>query len=287
MSSGGLPAATKSGAGRAAAMTGEVLLHVEGVSQKLGGAQILDQVSFQVKDQIRPGVVTGQVVSLLGPSGVGKTRLLRLIAGLDAVDQGRILGPNARPIERGTVGVVFQNYPLLKHRTVLSNLETAAVANGIAGGAAKAQALNLLGRFGLAHRADYYPAQLSGGQRQRVAIAQQMMRKTSLLLMDEPFSGLDPAALEDVMKLLVEVANMDELNTVIVVTHDVRSAMIVSDTLLMLGRDRTPDGKLIPGARIQKTVDLVALGLAWREDVQHDPRFSPLERELKAEFRRL
>ena len=108
-----------------------------------------------------------------------------------------------------------------------------------------------------------------------------------LLLMDEPFSGLDPAALEDVMKLLVDVANLHELNTILVVTHDIRAAMAVSDTVYMLGRDRKDDGRIVPGARVQATYDLVALDLAWKTDVQTLPTFVALEREIKAKFRTL
>jgi ABC-type nitrate/sulfonate/bicarbonate transport system ATPase subunit len=105
--------------------------------------------------------------------------------------------------------------------------------------------------------------------------------------MDEPFSGLDPAALDEVIKLLLEVAHMDELNTIVVVTHDIRSAMVVSDTMFMLGRDRAADGKVSSGARIQHTCDLVAEGLAWRPDIEHEPRFRELEREVKERFRTL
>ena len=82
-------------------------------------------------------------------------------------------------------------------------------------------------------------------------------------------------------------AHMDELNTVMVVTHDIRSAMIVSDTIFMLGRDRAPDGKVATGARIQHCYDLVAEGLAWRPGVEHDPHFLELEREVKERFRNL
>ncbi len=266
---------------------GDVLLEVRDVSQRLGNHQVLDKLSFEVCDRVRPGVVTGQLVALLGPSGVGKTRLLRLIAGLDRPDAGVVLGAKSQPIAPGTVGVVFQNYILLRHRTVMSNLIIAGVASGMARGAARDRASHLLERFGLADRSDYYPAQISGGQRQRVAIAQQLVCNKPLLLMDEPFSGLDPAALEDVIKLIVEVAHMDELNTVIIVTHDIRAAMLVSDTLLMLGRDRTPDGNPIPGAHIQHTYNMVERGMAWRTDLELDPKCPPLEREIKDRFRTL
>src|SRR4030095_2497770 len=110
----------------------------------------------------------------------------------------------------GSVGVVFQDYPLLRHRTVESNLELAGIVGGLSAAEARKRTKQLLKTFNLTDRATFYPAQLSRGQRQRVAIAQQIVVPRRLLLMDEPFSGLDPAALEDVMTLLIDVANLDE-----------------------------------------------------------------------------
>jgi NitT/TauT family transport system ATP-binding protein len=259
---------------------GEIMLAVRDVSLRLGDHLILNKVSFEIRDYIRE-TTTGQVEALLGPSGVGKTRLLRIIAGLDAPDGGSVSGPGGTPMPAGSVGVVFQDYPLLRHRTVLSNLLLAGKVGGLPPPAAVARAAKLLGSFGLAERAHF-----SGGQRQRAAIAQQLVVPLRLLLLDEPFSGLDPAALDDVMKLIVEVAHLDSLNTIIIITHDIRAAMTVSDTLFILGRDREGD-KLVPGARIQHTYNMVERGLAWREDVQDAPEFGPLEREIKAKFRAL
>jgi NitT/TauT family transport system ATP-binding protein len=266
---------------------GDVLLSVKDVWQKLGDAQILQGLDFEVHDRVRPGVVTGQVVGLLGPSGVGKTRLLRIIAGLDEPDRGGVTGPGGATLPVGSVGVVFQSYPLLAHRTVLDNLLVAGETNGLSSSESRRKALALLERFRLSERARYFPAQLSGGQRQRVAIAQQLVKQKTFLLMDEPFSGLDPAALEDVTKLIIEVANMDELNTVLLVTHDIRSALLISDTLFMLGRDRDATGKIASGAKIQKTYDLVERGLAWRPDLELDPSFPAIEREVKQAFKAL
>jgi len=263
---------------------GDVLLAVAHVAQRLGGNQILEDVSFQVRDRVRPGAVTGQVVGLLGPSGVGKTRLLRLLAGLDAPDRGTIKGKDGAPIVPGTVGLVFQNYPLLRHRRVLGNLVTGGVAAGLSRAEAQHRSRALLERFGLTGRASFYPAQLSGGQRQRAAIAQQLVRRPALVLFDEPFSGLDPAALDATIRLLIEIAHMDEHNTLLLVTHDIRAAMVCCDTLLMLGRDRDPQGNIVSGARILHTYDLVAAGLAWRDDVDELPAFVPLEREIRSRF---
>jgi NitT/TauT family transport system ATP-binding protein len=266
---------------------GDVIIDVKDVVLRLGGNLILDGVTFEIHDRVRPNAVTGQVVGLLGPSGVGKTRLLRLMSGLDKPDQGSIVGMDKLPIPVGSVGVVFQNYILLRHRTVLGNLVAAGTANGMTHAAALARAQDLLTRFGLSDRANFYPAQLSGGQRQRVAIAQQLVKQKQIMIMDEPFSGLDPAALDTVIDLLSKVAHEHELNTIIVITHDIRAAMMVSDTLLMLGRNRDDKGKIISGAKIQERIDLVAEGLAWREDVELDPKFVDLERRVKSKFARL
>jgi polar amino acid transport system ATP-binding protein/sulfate transport system ATP-binding protein len=265
----------------------DVLVKVDSVWQKLGENQILEGVSFAILDRVRPNCITGQIVGLLGPSGVGKTRLLRLIAGLDTPDRGQISGFEGQPLRPGATGVVFQNYPLLRHHTVLGNLLVAGAAAGLSRAEAQDRARSLLDRFGMTTRADFYPAQLSGGQRQRVAIAQQLVRQCRLVLMDEPFSGLDPATLDATIRLLIEVANMHELNTIAVVTHDIRSALTACDTLFVLGRDRDEAGKIRSGAKIQKTYDLVEMGLAWQEQIELHPTFAAVEREVKAGFARL
>ena len=243
-------------------------------------------MTIQVKDRVRPGLVTGQVVALLGPVGRGQDPAhpahRRPRSTRQGRDHGREQGSRCAP---ASVGVVFQNYPLLRHRTVLGNMVVAGIANGLPRAEAEAKARALLERFGLKERLDFYPAQLSGGQRQRVAIAQQLMRQKQLLLMDEPFSGLDPVTLAEVIKLLVEVANMDELNTVVVVTHDIHSALIVADTVFMLGRKRSADEKIVSGACIQHSYDLVTEGLAWRPGVEREPKFRDVEHEVKERFR--
>ncbi len=262
---------------------GEVLLDVSKVGLSLGGAPILAGVSFQVIDRVRSGEITGQVVSLLGPSGVGKTRLLRIIAGLDSPDTGTVRGQSGARLPEGSVGYVFQDYPLLQHRTVRGNLELAGAIAGMSALESSKRARGLMQTFQLEERADFYPAQLSGGQRQRVAIAQQIMKPRPLVLMDEPFSGLDPSALSHVASLLQEVANLDEHNTILLVTHDIRTAMLVSDTLHILGRSRV-QGKLVPGAHILETYDMVARGLAWRKDLETLKEFLELEREISLRF---
>ena len=200
-------------------------------------------------------MVTGQVVGLLGPSGIGKTRLFRILAGIDAPDTGQVvIGDPGVPVRRGMVGVVAQNYPLFENRTVLSNMLVAAGQAGLSGSAAAEKAQSYLKRFGLEDRGHLYPSQLSGGQRQRVAIAQQFICSENLLLMDEPFSGLDLMAIERVSRMIAEVAHTAENNTIIVVTHDIVAALAVSDTIWLLGRDRDAAGQRHP--RSESEIDL-------------------------------
>jgi polar amino acid transport system ATP-binding protein/sulfate transport system ATP-binding protein len=263
----------------------EPILQVKNIWLKLGTNQILRDLSFEILDIYREESTTGQVVGLLGPSGMGKTQLFRILAGLNQPDQGEVLvGHPGRPVERGMVGVVAQHYPLFEHRTVWGNLMVAGARSGRPEADREAKAHKLLERFGLLDRKKFYPAQLSGGQRQRVAIAQQIMCSEQFLLMDEPFSGLDVVALERVQELILEVSHSHTLNTTIVVSHDVRAVCEVADTVLLLGRQRDETGTPIPGARVMAKYDLGEMGLAWRKGIGSDPLFIRLTEEIRARF---
>lgn len=264
---------------------GATILKAENVGLTLGGNVILRNVDLEVKDLRRPGMVSGQVIGLLGPSGIGKTRFFRILAGLDAPDAGAVLiGEKRVPVHRGMVGVVAQHYPLFQHRTVIENLVVAGRQSGLSGSAARDKATGFLKRFRLEDRGGLYPSQLSGGQRQRVAIAQQFMCSEHFLLMDEPFSGLDPIAVDNVSGLIQEVAGLHELNTIIVVTHDIPAAIEVADTLVLMGRDRDAAGRIVPGARIQASYNLIERGLAFQKGITTKPEFLELLGEILAKF---
>jgi NitT/TauT family transport system ATP-binding protein len=266
----------------------ECLLSVQNVSQNLGGNQILKDVNVEVRNIVRPGLQQGQVVALLGPSGIGKTRLFRILAGLDEPDTGQVLvGPEQKPVRKGEVGVVAQHYPLFRHRTVLGNLVIAGRMAGLSKSEAVDKAMKLLADFTLEAHAKKYPVLLSGGMRQRVAIAQQFMCSEHFLLMDEPFSGLDLNALETVVEMITSIAASDEHKTFIIVTHDISAALEVADTVWVLGRDRDAAGNAIPGAKVQKSYNLIDMGLAWRHGITEDPAFIELMKEIRAIYPRL
>ncbi|MEP6925896.1 MAG: ATP-binding cassette domain-containing protein [Pyrinomonadaceae bacterium] len=267
----------------------ENLLTVDKVSKHFvsdsGRVPVLTDVSLTVRDiKYKP-----QILSILGPSGAGKTTLLRIIAGLDQPDSGQVLCDEQggmRPVQIGDVGVVFQRYPLFDDRTVLQNLVEPARNSRLSKSEAEEKALQYLADFGLSKQAKNFPMQLSGGQRQRVAIAQQLIQNRFYIIYDEPFSGLDPNNINRVIRLLSRVAGQHTKNTFIIVTHDITSALIISDRVYLLGKPTdAPDTE---GARIVKEYDLIAEDLAYHEDVEDSPRFLEIRKEIKySEFPKL
>jgi ABC-type nitrate/sulfonate/bicarbonate transport system ATPase subunit len=267
---------------------GKTLLAIEDVCLDYDGRPVLKHVSAEIKDIIRPDVTQGQVVGFLGPSGIGKTQLFRIIAGLNPPTSGRVtVNGQDRPVKAGEVGVVAQNYPLLEHRTVMSNLMVAACQKEKDDKVARDRVIQYLTDFELIDKAHRYPVQLSGGQRQRCAIIQQILCSDHFLLMDEPFSGLDLLMLEKTCELIQSVANRDDLNTIIVVTHDIVAAASVADHLWLMGRDHDAKGNPLPGSHIVETYDLIERDLCWHPKIITEPRFQDFVREVKERFRGL
>lgn len=267
---------------------GETLLKIDHVSLSYGDKVILRDVNAEIRDIIRDDKVQGQVVGFLGPSGIGKTQLFRIIAGLNHPTSGEVLvNSPPMPVRAGMVGVVAQNYPLFENRTIFSNLILAAKQMENSHEAAHEKVLKYLRRLDMLDQSQLYPAQISGGQRQRIAIAQQLLCSEHFLLMDEPFSGLDVVMEAKVCELINEIACLDELNTIIVVTHDVTAAASVADHLWLMGRDRDSGGNFIPGARIQETYDLIERDLCWRPGITNSPAFLEFVRQVKERFQTL
>lgn len=226
--------------------------------------------------------LSGDGLFVLGDFTVAhNSTLFRIMAGLEKPSSGRVVLDNQdHPVEAGQVGVVAQNYPLFAHRTVYSNLMLAAKK----GGKGMADVINYMTGFDLMDCPGKYPAQLSGGQRQRCAILQQVLCGQSVILYDEPFSGLDPIAKRKTEGLIQKIANLTEVSTAVIVTHDIRAAIAVSDHLWLLGRGRDAEGKVVPGAYIVETVDLIARDLAWHPDIRTTLEFAQAVVEIEQKF---
>jgi putative spermidine/putrescine transport system ATP-binding protein len=192
---------------------------------------------------------TGSCLALLGPSGCGKSTVLRLVAGLDVPDGGEISvgGRSLRgvPPERRRTALVFQRPRLFPHLDVLDNVAFPLTAAGARRRNARADAARFLELVGLGSLADRRPTSLSGGQEQRVALARALAARPDVLLLDEPFSALDPALRSEMHELLSELRATVE-PTILLVTHDRHEAAVVADTVAVLldgriAQHATPD----------------------------------------------
>ncbi len=204
---------------------------VSDVHINLGDTRVLSNINLSIKP--------GQVLSLLGPSGSGKTTLLRIIAGLEMSDSGSVSidgqimsgeGIFVAPEKRG-IGLVFQDYALFPHLTVLNNVKFGLSA--LPGKEAEKQARRTLSRVGLLRYENSYPHQLSGGEQQRVALSRALAPRPGILLMDEPFSGLDSRLRDTIREQTIELLR-DTRSTVIIVTHDPEEALRVSDRIALM-----------------------------------------------------
>ena len=284
--------------------TATELVKIENVGLTFGDKEILRNVNATVTDVTRPGVEQGQVVCFLGPSGIGKTQLSRIIAGLQTPSYGTVSvlqdiakGEAAlRPTRPGVVCMVPQHYPLFDFLTIKDNLRAAGKAGGLTAHEIdlKIHEFNLV--FGLNEHLKKWPKEVSGGTRQRVAIARQLMCPGHLIMMDEPFSGLDPVMKARTTELIQRVATLHTYNTIIVVTHDVTEGLSCADEVWLMGLE--PTGEEVnafngrrpvfrPGARIVEHYDLAALGFAWRPDITHDRAFQEFVTTVKDRFKTL
>ena len=216
---------------RRAATTFAAQLTLDNVSRRFGDVMALDCIDLDTPP--------GQVVSLLGHSGCGKTTLLRIAAGVEVPSGGRVLIDNKvvasndvfLPPERRSIGLMFQDYALFPHLSVLKNVMFGLTA--LDRHDAEAEARAALWRVGLHHLADSFPHEISGGEQQRVALARAVVPRPGILLMDEPFSGLD-ARLRDSVRTDTLAVLRETGSTAIVVTHDPEEAMRMSDRIVLM-----------------------------------------------------
>ncbi|MEM9278388.1 MAG: ABC transporter ATP-binding protein [Pseudomonadota bacterium] len=209
----------------------------ENISYRIGNQKILDDISLEV--------APGKVLCLLGPSGSGKTSLLRIAAGLIEecsgvvkIDDEKVTCASAFvPPEKRGVGLVFQDYALFPHLTLMQNIEFGLT--GLGREDARKQAERILARVGMEDRADQYPHVLSGGEQQRIALARALAPRPGILLMDEPFSGLDSRLRDTVREQSLELLR-ETRATAIIVTHDAEEALRVGDHIALIR-----DGKLV------------------------------------------
>lgn len=206
---------------------GTFAVRVTGAAKSYGRTPNTRPVLRGLDFSVRPG----EFVVVLGPSGCGKSTLLRALAGLEELDGGSIewSGQDARP----PIGVVFQQPLLMPWLTVRENIRFGGRYQANHARFETARAEELLSRFGLAELADSYPDQLSGGQAQRVAVARAAAIRPHLLLLDEPFSALDPTTRHDLQDWLRSTTSALGLTTVLV-THDVSEALSLGDRIALL-----------------------------------------------------
>ncbi len=190
---------------------------------------------FQALKEINLSVRKGEILVVCGPSGSGKSTLIRTINGLETLDQGEItvLGQLNSTLAAGKVGMVFQHFNLFPHLTVLENLTLSPIrALGLTKKEATQRALQFLKRVNIEEQANKYPVQLSGGQQQRVAIARSLCMQPEILLFDEPTSALDPETIQEVLDVMVDLAQ-DGI-TMICVTHEMGFAKKVADRVIFM-----------------------------------------------------
>ncbi len=237
------------------------IVSIKNISKSFGATKAVDDVSFDVEK--------GEVIVLIGPSGSGKSTFLRCINALERIDSGHIIieneildsaGKNIHDV-RLEVGMVFQQFDLFMHLTVLDNLMLAQrVVRKRSRDEAEKIAREYLAKVGLSDKADSYPAYLSGGQKQRAAIARALCMNPKIMLFDEPTSALDPEMIGEVLDVMKNLALGGM--TMIVVTHEIGFAREVADRVVFFESGQIlesgPTSDILDSAKHQRTKDFLS-----------------------------
>ena len=224
-------------------LTGVPMVSMKAVNKHFGDLHVLKDINLEVD--------RGQVIVVLGPSGSGKSTLCRTINRLETIDSGTIaIDGEVVPSEgrklaqlRSDVGMVFQSFNLFAHKTILENVTLAPMrVRKSSKEQARAKAMELLDRVGVANQADKYPAQLSGGQQQRVAIARSLAMNPKVMLFDEPTSALDPEMISEVLNVMTGLAK--DGMTMLVVTHEMGFARGAANRVVFMA-----DGAIVEASQ--------------------------------------
>ncbi len=209
----------------------EMVLEISHLHKRYDDSVVIKDFSLNVKE--------GEVIVIIGPSGCGKSTLLRCVNALESIQGGEIKlrgkaitkSSNDLQSVRQKIGMVFQNYELFPHMTVMDNMTLAPIkAQGRKKDEVRKEALELLEKVGLKDRATSYPNQLSGGQKQRVAIVRALCMHPEILLLDEITAALDPEMVREVLEVVLDLANQGR--TMLIVTHEMQFARAVADRVL-------------------------------------------------------
>ncbi len=235
------------------------MLDVSGLTLGYGGEPVLEGANLRVE--------TGQFVSLVGPSGSGKSSILRAIIGLQQPSAGTVtLG-----LDRSDVGILFQDDALLPWRTAIDNVALGLRIRGNDQLHCRDEAEAWLGRLGLAGFEQRFPRALSGGQRKRVALAQVLALEPRLLLMDEPFAALDAIVRHRITQDLLDLVEGEKIS-VLLVTHDLEEALVLSDVVYLLGQGPRAQIRERYGVPIPRPRDIMK--------ARTNPSFAPLLERL-------
>ena len=215
------------------------ILEIRGLRKAFGSLSVLEDISLSVEQ--------GNVVSIIGPSGSGKSTLLRCASFLETADGGDILYDGQYAVQDGVYaskadlnrfrmrfGMVFQNFNLFPHYSVMKNISEAPILHGDDKEEVQERCMMLLRKMGLEGKEDAYPCQLSGGQQQRVAIARALALNPEILYFDEPTSALDPELTGEVLKVIRQLA--EDKMTMVVVTHEMPFARAVSNRVIFMDK---------------------------------------------------
>ncbi|MGL5175546.1 MAG: amino acid ABC transporter ATP-binding protein [Cetobacterium sp.] len=193
-------------------------IKVKNLNKNFGNSVVFKNLNLEIEK--------GEIISIIGPSGRGKSTFLRCVIGLEEFDSGEII------CNRKKMGMVFQNFNLFQNKTVLQNIvEPLVLVDKLDKTIAKERAISLLQKVGLEDKKDSYPKYLSGGQQQRVAIARALAKEPDVLLFDEPTSALDPFMTSEVLKVIEDLKNSSDI-TMVIVSHEMDFVKKVSTRII-------------------------------------------------------